>query len=561
MPPKNYAMGLDFGTNSVRALIVDVADGRELAGSVADFRGGEDGVIVDGKNDLLARQDPGDWLYALEKAAKGAVKRAKKDTSFVPEAVIGIGVAATGSTPLPLDKNGVPLAFHKRFAKNPNAMAWLWKDHTSYEEAEEITALAGKMRPDYLKRCGGAYSSEWFWAKILHCLRTDRKVFDAAFTWAECSDYIPFLLSGGTQPETMSRNVCAAGHKAMYSDDWGGLPDSKFLKKLAPEMAELRNRLYEGAVTSDKKAGRLSPEWAKRMGLVEGTTVAVGAIDAHLGAVGAGVRPGTLAKIIGTSTCDMMVAPASRPLPDIEGISGIVKGSIIPGMWGLEAGQAAVGDIFNWYVSRMSPKGKDHPELTSEALDMKPGESGLLALDWNNGNRSVLLDHRLTGLLVGQTLHTTPAEVYRALIEATAFGARKIVVRVEDSGVKISGIVNCGGISEKNALLLQIYADVLGRPMKIARSAQTVALGACMMAAAAAGKKRGGHSSVKAAQKTMGGLKTTVFKPIAKNRKVYEELYGLYNVLHDSFGGVDDRADLSPVMKKLLEIKDRQSRS
>jgi len=550
-----YALGLDFGTNSARALIADVATGAEAAAAVSVFPSGEEGVVLDERNDLLARQHPNDWLIAMERAVRSAMKKARGRRSFSPERVIGIGVDTTGSTPLPLDRSGVPLAMHRRFGKELAAMAWLWKDHTSYQEAAEITALAKKRRPAFLKKCGGAYSSEWFFSKILHCMRTSPEVFEAAYTWAECSDYIPAVLTGTTSTELMKRNSCAAGHKCMYNESWGGLPDKKFLGALAPKMAELRGRLFERAVPADRPAGGLSKEWARRLRLVEGTPVAVGSIDAHMGALGSGVAPGTLVKIIGTSTCDMMVAPKNKPLPDIPGIAGIADDSIIPGMYGLEAGQSAVGDIFNWFVRELAPRGMSHDELTARALRMKPGECGLLALDWNNGNRNVLADFRLTGMLLGQTLHTGAAEVYRALIEATAFGARMIVERVEEYGVKVRRIVTCGGISEKNALLLQVYADVLGRPIRIARSSQAPALGACITAAAAAGA----HPSVQAAQKAMAGVKKKEFKPEQKSRRVYNELFELYTELHDAFGGVKKNACLGPVMKRLLAIKDKQS--
>jgi L-ribulokinase len=555
MAGKAYALGLDFGTNSVRALIADVSDGAEIATAVAGYPSGQEGILLDPKNDHLARQDPGDWLTAMEAAVKKAIRIAKAKPGFSPQQVIGIGVDTTGSTPLPLDRDGLPLAMHKEFGRNLNAMAWLWKDHTSHAEAAEITALACKMGTPYLAKCGGTYSSEWFFSKILHCLRTDPKVAKAAASWAECSDYIPAVLTGTSRPDQMKRNVCAAGHKAMFNPQWGGLPAPNFLARLDPRLAQLRPRLYDRAYTANQPAGGLTPEWARRFGLPPGTVVAVGAMDAHLGGIGSGIKPGTLVKIIGTSTCDMMVAEKSKRLADVPGLCGIVDGSIIPGLWGLEAGQSAVGDIFNWFVSALAPEGKGHAELTREAIKLAPGQSGLLALDWNNGNRTVLVDPRLTGLLVGQTLHTTPAEIYRALIEATAFGARVIIDRFEEYGIKVREIVNCGGISEKNQLLLQIYADVIGRPMKIARSGQAPALGACIIASVAAGKPAG-HPSVPAAQKAMAGLKPTVFRPQPKNVKTYNQLFALYHQLHDAFGGLDHRADLGGVMKKLLTIKE-----
>jgi L-ribulokinase len=566
MVADRYAIGLDFGTNSVRALLVNVRNGNEVAESVAGYAHGREGILLDAGDDHLARQHPSDWLVGMEKAVQGAIQDARKRAeTFSPESVIGIGVDTTGSTPLPLDKKGIPLAMHRELSRNLNAHAWLWKDHTSFAEAEEITALARRMRPEYLSRIGGVYSSEWFFSKILHCLRKDKRVFRAAHTWAECSDYIPFVLTGGGDPLKMKRNVCAAGHKAMYNED-RGLPDERFLAKLSPEMPELRRRLYQMTFTADRKAGGLAQKWARRFGLRPGIPVAVGAMDAHMGAVGSGIRPGTLVKIIGTSTCDMMVVPLKQKLPDIPGLCGIVNGSILPGYHGLEAGQSAVGDIFNWYVSCLAPRGLGHDDLTKMARKLRPGENGLLALDWNNGNRTVLVDPRLTGMLVGQTLHTRPEEIYRALIEATAFGARVIINRFEEYGVKVREVTNCGGISEKNDLLLQIYADALGRPMKLARSAQACALGAAIFASVAAGRDAGGYSTVRQAQQAMCGLKKKIFRPIPKNRNVYDELFALYQELHDTFGGVQGKArpgappKLGRVMKELLRIKDQAGR-
>ncbi len=424
-----------------------------------------------------------------------------------------------------------------------------------------ITELAARDHPEYLAKCGGTYSSEWFFSKILHCLRTDPEVFAAAASWVECADYIPGLLTGTTDPLKMRRSRCAAGHKAMFNTAWGGLPAEDFLARLDPEMGILRRRLYSQTFTSDVAAGRLAPAWAARLRLPLGIPVAVGAFDAHLGAVGSGVAPGRLVKIIGTSSCDIAVWPNSEPLADIPGLCGIVDGSVLPGCFGLEAGQSAVGDIFNWFVSGIQPGGKtrgSHRSLTSGAAALRPGQSGLLALDWNNGNRTVLVDQRLSGLLLGQTLQTSPAEIYRALIEATAFGGLAIISRFEEYGVKIREIVNCGGIAEKNALLMQVYADVTGREMKIARSAQTCALGSAIAGAVAAGPAKGGHPSFEEAQAAMCGLKTGSFRPDPENHRIYEELYKLYMELHDAFGTARRQGSLFNVMKDLLAIRDRQ---
>ena len=555
---RKYTIGIDFGTESGRALLVDAANGREIASAVAPYAHGHHGVIL-ARDPNLARQHPADYLNSTQKTVKRVLSIAKRKVrGFRPDQVIGIGVDTTGSTPMPVDRDGRPLAFDRKFVKDPAAMAWLWKDHTSVAEAAEITALAKKMRPQYLAKCGGTYSSEWFFSKILHCLRTSPKVFNAAHTWIEIADWIPAVLTGTESPERLTVGVCAAGHKAMYNDDWGGYPDEKFLSKLHSKLGKLRPRLASRAYAVDRSVGGLTQEWAKRTGLPEGIPVAVGAFDAHLGGVGAGIAPGTLVKIIGTSTCDMMVVPARRRLPDIPGLCGIVKGSILPGCFGLEAGQSAVGDIFNWFVEHVHPGSKKpgaHDALTAAAGMMKPGASGLLALDWNNGNRTVLVDQQLTGLLLGQTLYTTPAEIYRALIEATAFGALTIINRFEEYGVKVKQVVNCGGIAEKNPLVMQIYADVTGRPMKVSRSEQTCALGAAIAGAVVAGGKAGGYNDFAGAQKAMTGLKKRVFRPNVKAHAAYKKLYVLYRDLHDAFGTKEWQGNLHPVMKRLLEIR------
>ena len=376
---------------------------------------------------------------------------------------------------------------------NLAAHVWLWRDHTGHAEAAEITALAARIRPQYLAKCGGTYSSEWFWSKILHLQRTAPDVFAAAHSFVEHCDYLPAVLCGLTDPRTIPRSICAAGHKAMFNSAWGGLPDKEFLSQLDPSLASLRDRLYSNTVSSNHPAGRLCPAWAEKLGLRPGIAVAVGAFDAHMGAVGAGIREGTLVKILGTSTCDLMIHPNHQPLADIPGLCGIVDGSVLPGNYGLEAGQSAVGDMFLWFVNHLVP---DCYGATTDAkfqameaalAPLRPGQTGLLALDWNNGNRTILTDTRLTGLILGQTLHTTAHEIYRALIEATAFGALTIINRLEEYGVNVQEVVNTGGLAVKNAALMQIYADVIGRPMKISRSDQTCALGAAIFGAIAAG--------------------------------------------------------------------------
>jgi L-ribulokinase len=592
-----FTIGVDFGTNSVRAVVIDCRDGRAIGTHIHPYRAGEQGVLLDARDPHLARQDPADYLEGLRESVKGALAAAEAavadtahggaaggrahgtaadggtsaGTGFSRARVIGIGVDTTGSTPLPVDASNQPLAFDPKWKSNLAAYAWLWKDHTAAGEAAEITAIAAEHAPELLAPIGGTYSSEWFWSKIWRCLRIAPEVFDAAASWVELADFVPSVLAGVTNPRDVVRGICAAGHKALYADAWGGLPPKAFLARLDPKLADLRDRLYERAYAADTPAGKLSAAWASTFGLTEGIAIAIGEFDAHYGAIGSGVTTGTFVKIIGTSTCDCVVSPMEKRLPDIPGICGIVPGSILPGYYGLEAGQSAVGDLLKWWVDA-SCDGQDalHLALTEEASQLRPGESGLLALDWNNGNRTVLVDPRLTGLLVGQTLHTSRAEIYRALIEATAFGARAIVERLEHYGVAIDRVVCCGGIAEKNRLFMQIYADVLGRPMLVAGSPQAPALGAAIGAAVVAGAAAGGYASFEEAQGKMTSLKPGAFEPNPAAVKVYDEIYGMYRELHDTFGGVaaaaagDDAAagvaaavHRGTLMKRLLALRER----
>jgi len=557
---KQYALGLDYGTNSVRSLLVDLADGREAGSSVFDYPSGDMGILLDAHDPNLARQNPQDYLDGLVAVVRGALRQAAESVpGFDPAQVVGIGVDTTGSTPIPVDQAGTPLGLKPEWADILAAQVWLWKDHTAHAEAAEITARAAELRPHYLAKCGGTYSSEWFWSKILRIARTAPDVFKAAHSFVEHCDWIPAVLTGTTTPATMARSICAAGHKAMFNADWGGLPDAEFLAALDPALARLRDRLYTTAQTADVPAGKLTAEWAARLGLHEGILVATGAFDVHMGAVAAGIAEGTLVKVLGTSTCDVMVADASRPLPDIPGLCGIVEGSILPGCYGLEAGQSAVGDIFLWFVTHLVPESYGHTVaekfagLEAEMARLRPGQSGLLALDWNNGNRTILVDVRLTGLLLGQTLHTTAGEIYRALIEATAFGALTIIHRLEEYGVNVHEVVNTGGLAVKNAALMQIYADVLGRPMKVAQSEQTCALGAAMFGAVAAGA----FDSLQDAQKVISRTRETVYQPDFAAHVVYAELYALYRTLHDAFGTATWSGQLSSVMKELLALRER----
>ncbi len=551
-----YTIGLDYGTNSVRSIVVRCSDGRELATSVFDYPSGEAGILLDPTDHNLARQHPGDYIQGLEATVTEALSLARSaDADFSADKVIGIGVDTTGSSPIPVDENNVALATQPAWREILAAQCWLWKDHTSAEEAAAITELARRHRPQYLAKCGGTYSSEWFWSKIWHCLKVAPEVFSAAFSWVELCDWIPSLLAGVDDPRQVKRGVCAAGHKAFYAEDWGGLPDADFLSLLDPGLADLAGRLYREAHDASEKAGELCAEWAKRLGLPAGIAIAIGEFDVHYGAIGACVEEGTLVKVIGTSTCDCGVVKADKEVADIPGICGIVKGAILPGYYGIEAGQSAVGDIFAWFVNRVCKGNADtHAALTAEAGSLKPGESGLLALDWNNGNRTILVDPLLSGLLLGQTLHTSQAEIYRALIEATAFGARMILERIEEYGVPVRRVVCAGGIAEKNPMLMQIYADVTGREMRLSASSQTCALGSAVSAAVAAGSDKGGYDDFLSAQKAMTRLKDVSYKPEPGSRAVYDELFSLYRKVHDAFGGIGSE-ELGHVMKDLLRIK------
>jgi L-ribulokinase len=562
-----YSIGLDFGTNSCRSLIVDIADGNELASYIFPYPSGKDGVIIDDLDPNLARQNPADYLLGIEVSIKEALKIAKEvDKDFNAKDVIGIGVDTTGSSPMPVDEKGLPLCFWEKFKDNPAAMVWLWKDHTSYAEAAHITDTAAKIRPQYLAKIGGVYSSEWFWSKILHLKNTHPEVFDSIYSVVEICDWIPAVLVGELKPEKIKRSVCAAGHKAMFNQSWNGLPDEKFLETLSPGLGSLRNKLYKQTFTSEKLAGYLSSEWTVKLGLSKNVAVAVGAFDAHMGAVGAGISTGTIVKIIGTSTCDIMIWPQDKKINDIPGVCGIVDGSVIDEYYGIEAGQSAVGDIFLWFVNNLVPANygttqeEKFKNLEFAASKLKPGESGLIALDWNNGNRTILVDVRLSGLLIGQTLHTQPHEIYRALLEATAYGALAIIDRIEEYGVEIKDVVNCGGLASKNPLMMQIYADITGRPMKISRSDQTPALGAALFSAVAAGRKNGGYDSVNEAQKAMTGISKT-YQPVVENQYIYKKLYLLYRQLHDGFGTKKWTGNMYNVMKELLTIRDEVRRN
>lgn len=555
MPPTSpFTIGIDYGSNSVRALVVRCSDGKEFGSAVFNYPSGEQGILLDPRDYHLARQHPADYLLGLETTVKQAIAEASRKAGFATDLVIGLGVDTTGSSPIPVDRKNRALAEDPKWKKNLHAQCWLWKDHTSWQEAARITELAAKHRPQFIAKCGNTYSSEWWWSKIWHCLKVAPQVFNAAYSWVELSDWIPSVLAGVEDPREVKRGICAAGHKALFSDEWGGLPDKKFLTLLDPKLAELRDRLYDKAYDATTAAGALSATWAKKLGLPIGIPIAIGEFDVHYGAIACGVSEGTLVKVIGTSTCDCAVVPMTKKVADIPGICGIVPGAILPGFFGVEAGQSAVGDIFKWWVEGVcGGDGALHAELTKEAAKLRPGQSGLLALDWHNGNRTILVDPLLTGGMIGQTLHTTRAEIYRALIEATAFGARAIIERIREYGVPVKRVVCAGGIAEKNPLLMQIYADVTGCTMQVAGSSQACALGSAISAAVLAGA----HKNFQVAQKAMVKIKPKAYSPKPDAQKSYTSLYSLYRKLHDAFGGVNKSSDLSRVMKDLLVLREK----
>ncbi|MDR1414183.1 MAG: ribulokinase [Odoribacteraceae bacterium] len=540
---KRYAIGLDYGTDSCRAVLVDTASGEELASSVQFYPRWAEGRYCDPSRNRY-RQHPLDYVDTLEAAVKETLAKAPAGAA---ERVVGMAIDTTGSTPALTDERGFPLALLPGLEENPNAMFVLWKDHTAVTEAAEINALARTWERDYTAYEGGIYSSEWVWAKMLHVLRADEQVRRAAYSWVEHCDWIPALLSGDTRPGSLRRSRCAAGHKAMWHADWGGLPPEAFFARLDPLLAGFRGRLFTETFPADQPAGRLSPEWAARLGLSTGVTVAVGAFDCHMGAVGAQVEPGAFVRVIGTSTCDIMVAPreeiGNRLIP---GICGQVDGSVIPGMIGLEAGQSGFGDIYAWFKRvlewplRHLVAGGDAeeaihrliPALSAEAAKVSPTESGVVATDWMNGRRTPDANQLLTGTIAGLTLGSTAPAIFRALVEATAFGSRAIVERFTENGIEIKEVIGIGGIARKSPFVMQTLADVLGMPIKVLKSDQACALGASMFAATAAGV----YASVLDAQRAMSPGFERVYHPDAALREVYDKLYLKYrdigNVLH-----------------------------
>jgi len=549
MNSNNLVVGVDFGTDSVRTAIINATDGAEIATAVFNYPRWKEGTYCDpGRNQF--RQHPLDYLEGLEYTVRQAVLDAPPGTA---DRIAGLSIDTTGSTPVAVDRQGTPLALLPEFSENPNAMFILWKDHTAVSEAEEINALARSWGGiDYTRYEGGIYSSEWFWAKLLHVLREDPSVARAAYSWVEHCDWIPAVITGQTDPATMKRSRCAAGHKAMWHESFNGLPAEEFLVRLDPLLAGLRSRLYDKTFTSDVAVGNLTPDWARRLGLHTGVKVGIGAFDAHMGAVGGEIRPYVLTKIMGTSTCDMLVVPA-EDLDNrmVKGICGQVDGSIIPGMIGLEAGQSAFGDVYAWFrdvlmwpvehVVSQSPLLDTNArkkiveqvaesliaELSREAAKVPIDESGILALDWMNGRRTPDANQLLKGAVTGLTLGSDAPGIFRALVESTAFGAKKIVERFRSEGVKIDGVIALGGVAKKSPFIMQVVADVLDIPIKVPRSEQTCALGAAMFAAVVAGL----YPSVDDAKTSMGSGIETEYRPDPQRAAKYRALYDRYTRL------------------------------
>lgn len=543
-----YVIGLDYGTDSVRALVVDAATGEAAGTSVFEYPRWKMGLFCDPAENRF-RQHPLDYIEGLEQSIKGALKDLSPE---IINNIEGITVDTTGSTPVAVDREGVPLSMKPEFSDDPDAMFVLWKDHTAVKEAAEINDLSGKWSTDYTKYEGGVYSSEWFWAKILHVMRSNRKVSENAFSWVEHCDWIPALLTGMTDPLKIRRSRCAAGHKAMWHEEFNGLPDEKFLVSLDPVLAGLRDRLYRDTYTCDVCVGTLSDEWAEKLGLRQGVKVGAGAFDAHLGAIGGEIRPYQLVKVMGTSTCDMLVSPMEEVGNKlVAGICGQVDGSIIPGMLGLEAGQSAFGDVYAWFgklllwplneiTGKMSwldkttreriiqeASGSIIPELSRHAESLPDDETAIVALDWLNGRRTPYANQELKGAITGLSLGSDAPRIFRALVEATAFGSRMINERFKEEGIRIDGVIAIGGVAKKNPYVMQIVADILNMPIKVAGHDQTCALGSAMAASVMSGI----HSDFESAQKAMGGGFEKVYEPDPVRAEKYDLLFRKYKKL------------------------------
>ncbi len=555
MANRKYTIGIDFGTESGRAVLVDVIDGAELATAIYPYSHGviDEALPVDGKPVRLepdwALQDPEDYIRTF----KHAIPEVLRESGVDPADVIGIGIDFTACTMLPALGDGTPLATLPEYRRNPHAWVKLWKHHAAQPEADKINETARRMGEPWLDRYGGKISSEWFFSKTLQILDEAPEIYAAADRLIEGADWVVWQLAG-----VETRNSCTAGYKAMWSKR-EGFPRNEYFAALDPRLERvIDEKMSRAIVPIGQRAGMLSAPAAEWTGLLPGTAVAVANVDAHVSVPAATVtEPGRMVAIMGTSICHMVLGEDEQLVP---GICGYVEDGIIPGLFGFEAGQSGVGDIFAWLVDHAVPpeyhaaakrrKMDLHALLESEAAKLRSGESGLLALDWWNGNRSVLVDVDLTGLLVGATLATKAPEIYRALIESTAYGTRVIIEAFEANGVAVNEIVTCGGLPEKNKLLMQIYADVTGRELKVTASQETPALGAAMFGAVAAGRETGGYDSIFEAAPQMARLKPESYKPDPTAQAVYDRLYSDYLVLHDYFGrGAND------VMKRLKRLR------
>lgn len=542
---KKYVIGVDYGTDSCRAVIIDVENGNEMASSVQYYPRWRRGLYCNPQVNQY-RQHPQDYVDTLEMAVKESLAKMESD---ILKDIIGISFDMTASTPALVDEKGTPLALLDEYKDNPNAMFVLWKDHTAIQESIEINQLAKKWDVDFTAYEGGIYSAEWVWSKMLHVLRVDESVRSKAYAWIEHTDWMPALLTGNTKPEEVKRSRCVAGHKAMWHEKWGGLPSEEFLTELSPLLAGFREHLYEKTYTSDVSAGKLTAEWATRLGLTTDVEVGIGAIDCHMGAVGAGIKPGAFVRVMGTSTCDIMAVPYDEMKDKlIPGICGQVDGSVIPGFIGLEAGQSAFGDLYAWYRSVLewplrnilaNSKSLDEetkaklieevadaiiPQLSEEASKVSVEQSTIIATDWMNGRRTPDANQLLTGTITGLTLGSSAPLIFRALVEATAFGSKAIIERFIESGIEIKEVIGIGGISLKSPFVMQTLADVIGMPIKVARSQQTCALGAAMFASVVAGK----YKNIQEAQAKMEQGFITEYKPDIKKHKKYQALYDQY---------------------------------
>lgn len=531
----SFVIGVDYGSDSVRSIVVDASSGNEIATSVFYYPRWKQGKYCQPAQQQF-RQHPLDYVEGLETTIKDCLAKAG---AAVAANIKAISVDTTGSTPVAVDKSGTPLALLPEFAENPNAMFVLWKDHTATGEAAEINAHAEKYDINYLQFEGGIYSSEWFWAKLLHILRADEAVRKATYSWVEHCDWIPFLLTGGTDVHAMKRGICSAGHKALWAEEFGGLPPQKFFTELDPVLDGFTSRLFTETYPADQAAGTISKEWATRLGLPESTLIGIGAFDAHMGAVGGQVEPYHLSKVMGTSTCDMLVAPLEETKNIlVNGICGQVPGSVVPGMMGLEAGQSAFGDAYAWFknliswplqfipdeAARQEAEDKIIAELTKAAEQLEMNENSELAIDWFNGRRTPDANQLLKGVISGLHLGSDAPRVFRAIVESTCFGAKTIVERFEQQGIPVKGLIGLGGVARKSPFIMQMMADVINMPIRIHKSEQTCAAGAAMFAATVAGL----YPNVLQAMKAMGQGFDAEYRPNPAKVELYAKRYGKY---------------------------------